>query len=214
MQDGLDFGLLAFASLFTMIDPLGIMPLFLTMTQGLDREHMNRIAFKATLTALAILIFIAFTGRAIFEFFGISINSLRIVGGIIFLIIGYDMLQAHIARTKMSDESPKEYADDIAITPLAIPMICGPGAITSMIVFSGDAFTAPRQFALFGALTAVMLITYLALRGAKYLTRVIGPNGSRVLLRLMGLIVMSVAVEFLLSGLTPVLRDIFMVNGR
>ncbi|MCB9453535.1 MAG: NAAT family transporter [Anaerolineaceae bacterium] len=213
MNDPLNFGLLAFASLFTMINPLGVVPVYVSMTASLTKEQARRTALKATVTALAILVVFTLTGQLIFQFFSISVNSLRVVGGVIFFIMGYDMLQARLSRTKHDDEPSQTYVEDIAVTPLAIPMICGPGAITSVIVFAGDAVTVAHQAVLFVVMAGVMVMTYAALRGSQRIMDVIGENGNRVLMRLMGLIVMAIAVEFFFGGLKPILRDIFMIGG-
>ncbi|MCF8262279.1 MAG: MarC family protein [Melioribacteraceae bacterium] len=212
MNELIEFGLLAFTSLFTMINPLGITPVYLTMTKGLDSQTQNRIAVKAVITALIILLVFAFTGNFIFKLFGISVDGLRIVGGIIFLMVGYDMLQARLIRTKTEAESVKEYAEDIAITPLAIPMICGPGAITVAIVLYNDAKSPEMVAVLISVIVLILTIELFGLIGAKSIKKFLGENGNKVLLRLMGLIVMVIAVEFLIAGLRPILRDILKIQ--
>lgn len=207
-----DFFLLVVTSLFAMLNPLGLVPIYVSMTANLSVEQSRATAQKAVLIATAVLIAFAFTGQFIFAFFGISVNSLRVVGGVIFFIIGYDMLQARISRTRHDDEAVHEYVTDIAITPLAIPMICGPGAIATVIVLSRDAHT-PLNFAiLIIVLLSLMLLTYVSLRSAEKIMRVLGENGNKVMMRLMGLIVMVIAVEFFFGGLKPILRDIFMLG--
>lgn len=124
MDRGLiDFALLALTSIFTMVNPFGITPIYTTMTSTLAPEEAKKVAFKAVCTGFIILLLFALSGKIIFDFFNISIHSLRIVGGLIFIMTGYDMLQARVTRTKSSSETTKEYVSDIVITPLGIPLI-------------------------------------------------------------------------------------------
>ncbi len=204
-----EFGLLAFTSLFTMVNPLGVIPVYTTMTSQMSVEHARWVAVKATITALITLLLFAYLGRFIFDFFQISVNSLRVVGGIIFFMAGYDMLQARLIRTKSDEETTRDFANDIAITPLAIPLICGPGAITAAIVMMNDAHTIPLKMTVSAAIILVLAITLILLLSARKVMRILGDSGNKVLMRIMGLIVMVIAVEFLFSGLKPILRDIF-----
>jgi multiple antibiotic resistance protein len=208
----LEFALLSFTSLFTMVNPLGVVPIYVSMTGTLDPDQTRATARKAVITALLLLLSFAVTGQLIFSFFGISVNSLRIVGGVIFFIIGFDMLQARLSRTKHDTEAVSEYVTDIAITPLAIPMICGPGAIATVIVLASDASSPPLLLILFLVVLAVMGLTYVMLRSGDRIIKVLGDSGNKVMLRLMGLIVMVIAVEFFFGGLEPILQDILMLE--
>ncbi|TNF44925.1 MAG: NAAT family transporter, partial [Bacteroidetes bacterium] len=161
MTETLTFGLLAFTSLFTLINPLGTMPVFMAMTSELSVEERNRTARKASVVAFFTIIAFALTGQLLFNFFGISVNSFRVVGGIIFFIMGMDMLQARLSQVKIRDNEVKSYVSDISITPLAIPMICGPGAITTVILLMEDANTIPKKLTLFVAIFLIMLLTYI-----------------------------------------------------
>lgn len=212
MDKILEFGLLSFTSIFTMINPLGVMPVFTSLTTGMDTRESKQVALKAVLTALFTLVLFAVSGRFIFDFFQISVNSLRVVGGIIFFMAGFDMLQARLIRTKENSKPDPDYGNDIAITPLGIPMICGPGAITASIVLMNDADMFAEKIILLMAILLVLLITLLFLIGSGKIMRLLGDSGNKVLMRIMGLIVMVIAVEFLFSGLKPILRDIFNIN--
>src|SRR5690606_29403852 len=141
MQDPINFFLLGLTSFFTLINPLSIMPVFMTMTGNLNTKARNITAFKATFVAFFTIILFAFSGEILFKFFGISVNSFRVVGGVIFFLMGQDMLQARLSKVKIDKHEVKDYVEDISITPLAIPMICGPGAITNGIVLMQDAET-------------------------------------------------------------------------
>ena len=134
MDTIIPFALLCFTSFFTLTNPLGTMPVFLTMTKGLDESERQHIIKRATIISFIILISFTFCGQFLFKFFGISTNGFRIAAGIIILKIGYDMLQARYTNTKLKDEEIKTYANDISITPLSIPMLCGPGAIALSLI--------------------------------------------------------------------------------
>lgn len=208
MSELTSYAALAFASLFTAINPIGAASVFATLTGGMTPAHVRRTAVRATAFALAILLFFTIAGRTLFAFFSITVDDLRVVGGVIFFAMGYEMLNGRVGRIKEDDEGEHDYASDIAITPLAIPVLCGPGAITSAIIFASEA-TEPAQAVVLGAVIAVvMAITLVGLLGSERIMRFLGLDGRRVLLRLMGLIVMAIAVEFLVAGLGPIVRGI------
>ena len=206
----MDIYILAFTSLFTIINPFGVIPVFVTMTEGLDHKAVRSMAFNASIVSFLCLLFFAIGGEVLFRFFGISLSGLKIVGGILFFIMGYDMLQARISRIK--NHRPEEYESlgkSAAITPLAIPMISGPGAITVIILLmrKSDAIQS-KTTVLLAALT-VIVITYIGLRNGKKLLTVLGETGNKVFLRLMGLIVMMIAVEYFFAGVKPYIKDMF-----
>jgi len=207
MNELLTFGLLAFTSFFTLINPLGTMPIFMTMTAELDKKARTKIAYKASLTAFITIVIFAFIGQVLFKFFGISVNSFRIVGGIIFFLMGMDMLQARLGKVKVKESEVKKYTNDISITPLAIPMIAGPGSLTNAIVLMEDATSALKKIVLVASVFVVMLLTYLILFSSSKIIKLLGETGNNVLMRIMGLIVMVIAVEFFFSGLKPIVAD-------
>jgi len=208
MNELLAFGLMAFTSFLTLLNPFGTMPVFMAMTKELGAKERRRTATKAIFVAFITLMIFAFSGNILFDFFGISVNSLRMVGGIIFFLMGMDMLQARLTKTKIDKSNVKEYVDDISVTPLGIPMICGPGAITNAIVLMRDASSYDMKITLIMSIILVLFITLMILWSSSKVLKVLGETGNKVLLRLMGLIVMVIAVEFFFSGLTPVLRGI------
>ncbi len=202
------FALLCFTSFFTLINPLGTMPVFLSMTAGMSNEERKRIITKATLVAFLIMILFTVFGRFLFQFFGLSTNGFRIAGGIIILKIGYDMLQARYTHIKINEKELEHVENDISVTPLAIPMLCGPGAIANGIVLMEDAQDWVKKCTLMGVLALVFFITYLILRTSTKLVKLMGETGNNVMMRLMGLILMVIAVECFVSGAKPILIDI------
>ncbi|MDD2952484.1 MAG: MarC family protein [Parabacteroides sp.] len=208
MEDLLPFALLCFTSFFTLTNPLGTMPVFLTMTNGMDNQERKAIVRRATIVSFITLMVFTFSGQFLFKFFGISSNGFRIAGGFIIFKIGFDMLQARYSNAKLKEEEVKTYADDISITPLAIPMLCGPGAIANAIMLMDDASTLTLKGLLIGIIALVYFITFLILRASTRLVRLLGETGNNVMMRLMGLILMVIAVECFVSGLKPILIDI------
>lgn len=212
MERLFQFSLLAFTSLFTMVTPFGVIPLFTTITSKMPTNEVRKIAFKGVLTAFIIMVVIALAGNFIFDFFHISINGLKIVGGILFFMSGYDMVQAKLSRLKEEGQSFSEFVNDFAITPLGIPIICGPGSITVTIVLYNDARGLTEKLILFAVIVVVLLITYALLVGSKKLLSFLGDNGNKVLMRIMGLIVMVIAVELMFAGLKPIVQDMITVK--
>lgn len=208
MEELLPFAFMCFASFFTLANPLGTMPVFLSMTKTLEEEQRARIVKRATIISVIILLGFTFTGQFLFSFFGISANGFRIAAGIIILKIGYDMLQARYSESKLSSEEMRDYADDISITPLAIPMLCGPGAIANGIMLMDRADTLSMQAVLIGTILFVYLLSYIILRFSTKLLSVLGKTGNNVMMRLMGLILMVIAVECFVSGLRPIMTEI------
>ncbi len=212
MSENLSFALLSITSLFTLINPLGTMPVFMSMTASLTDSQRTVTAKKASIISFASILIFAFTGQLLFQFFGISVHSFRVVGGVIFFIMGMDMLHARIGLVKIKQEEVKSYVTDISITPLAIPMICGPGAITNSIVLMEDADSPGKKIILIISISLIMLLTYFILYSSSKLIKILGQTGINVMMRIMGLIVMVIAVEFFFSGIGPLLLKVSAVR--
>lgn len=212
MNEYLSFGLLAFTSFLSLINPFGIMPVFMTMTNSMTTDQRRFTARKATVVAFFTLLAFAFSGQLIFNFFNITVNSFRVVGGIIFFMMGRDMLNARLVSVKLEKEEVKEYATDISITPLAIPILCGPGAITNSIVLMEDSKDYVEVIILITVILLILLLTLLVLYLSDPIMKLLGNTGNKILMRLMGLIVMVIAVEFFLSGLRPIIRDMLLIT--
>lgn len=213
MNELLSFWLLCFTSLFTMINPIGVIPVYMALVEDLEPASARRVAIKAALFAFIILLIFALAGNAIFHFFHIRIDSLKIVGGVLFFILGFDMLQVRMERPRKPEETLNQFIDDIAITPLAIPFICGPGAITMVILLYRDAPDLPSRITFLIALAGVVVLTGLILLGGRKILTALGTSGTKVMMRIMGLIVMVIAVEFFFSGLTPIVREMLLLHA-
>ena len=212
MDTIIPYALLCFTSFFTLTNPLGTMPVFLTMTTGLSEDERKHIIKRATIVSFIILITFTLCGQFLFKFFGISTNGFRIAAGFIILKIGYDMLQARYSSAKLKEEEIKSYVNDISITPLSIPMLCGPGAIANGIILMSDATTLELKATLFSMIAVVYVLSYIVLRLSTRLVNLIGETGNNVMMRLMGLILMVIAVECFVGGLKPILIDIIQMS--
>ena len=212
MDTIIPYALLCFTSFFTLTNPLGTMPVFLTMTNGLSEDERKHIIKRATIVSFVILITFTLCGQFLFKFFGISTNGFRIAAGFIILKIGYDMLQARYSSAKLKEDEIKSYVNDISITPLSIPMLCGPGAIANGIILMSDATTWELKATLFSMIAVVYLLSYIVLRLSTRLVNLIGETGNNVMMRLMGLILMVIAVECFVGGLKPILIDIIQMS--
>lgn len=201
--------LLYMTSFITLMSPLGILPVFLTMTSELDKKGRQRTAIKSLITAFFTLIAFAFGGQMLFNFFGISVAGLKVVGGVLFFILGYEMLNARLSRIRLTPEEVKSYENDVSITPLGIPMIAGPGSITNAIILMDQSTTVVERSVLIASIFAVCLIILIILLSGNSIMKVLGDTGNKVLMKLMGLIVMVLAVEFFFTGIEPYMKTIF-----
>ncbi|MBR2477269.1 MAG: NAAT family transporter, partial [Bacteroidales bacterium] len=170
----LPYALLVFTSFFTLVNPISILPVFLGLTSELTEKQKLEIARRAIFAAFLILCGFAFSGQFLFKFFGISVDSFRIVGGAIFFVIGFDMLNARLSPIKGGKDEVHKAAKDIAITPLAIPMLCGPGAITNAIVLMEDAMTIAHKVAFVSAVIVVLVFCYIIFAFSTKIVRYLG----------------------------------------
>ena len=186
-------------ALLAISNPLGALPVFLTITEGATPGERLRAALRAALAATIILAVAAFAGRPILAAFGISMPALQAVGGLVILLMGLEML--HGAPTKVQHDQGQESAADRVFVPLAMPLLAGPGAITTVLTLSSRAGTWPEAMSLLIAVVSVGAIIGIILASADRLGRLIGSRGQRILLRFMGLILAAVGAEVLLAGI-------------
>ena len=198
-----EYTLFAFTSLFVIVDPLAIIPVFLAMTERDSPESQRRMAGLASAVAAGVLILFALAGKWIFQFLGITMAAFQIAGSVLLLRIALDMLYANRARDRQTDEEVEAGAakDDIAITPLGAPMLAGPGAISTSLILLGQAHGLAQQIALFACIAAVCGVSYFILRFASTGARRINPLALKLVTRLMGLLLAAVAVQFTINGL-------------
>jgi len=197
------FSLLAFSSIFFLVDPFAALPTFLAVTAGVDAQRRRKMAWKASVTALVVLSAFAVAGQYIFRMFGITLPAFEIAGGIILLLIGLDMLAAKRSPTQESSAEAAEAAlkEDAGIVPLGIPMLAGPGAITSVMVLVGQAQTRWQMVAILAAIFITAAICYLVLGNSDRVARGLGETGVRILVRIMGLLLVALAVQYFVNGM-------------
>jgi multiple antibiotic resistance protein len=196
------FSLLALSSIFFLVDPFAALPTFLAVTADQDNARRVRTARKASLTALVVLSTFALAGTYIFRLFGISLPAFEIAGGIILLLIGLDMLEAKRSATQETGGETEAAAtkDDAGIVPMGIPMLAGPGAITSVMVLVGQAQSKWQMAAIYAAIVVTAAICWLVLGSATRVAAALGDTGIRILIRVMGLLLVALAVQYLVNG--------------
>ncbi|HOW87441.1 MAG TPA: NAAT family transporter [Candidatus Omnitrophota bacterium] len=197
-----DFTVLSFTSLFVIVDPIGLIPSFLAMTQRNSVEERAHMARLASLVAFIILLLSFFFGQRLLMAFGITIPAFEIAGGIILLLVALDMLQARRTALKETQEEKAEgiTKEDVAVTPMAIPMLAGPGAITAVILLSNKAETFAFHAILAAVIVLVSLLTFLILWVAALRSKLLSVIALKIVARLMGLILAAIAVQFILNG--------------
>jgi multiple antibiotic resistance protein len=197
------FSVLALSSIFFLVDPFAALPTFLAITAGSDEHRRRRIAWKASLTALVFLSAFAVAGQYIFKMFGITLPAFEIAGGVILLLIGLDMLEAKRSATQEAtgDTEAAASKEDAGIVPLGIPMLAGPGAIASVMVLVGQAQNRWQMVAILGSIFITAAICYLVLGNSDKVARALGDTGIRILVRIMGLLLVALAVQYFVNGM-------------
>jgi multiple antibiotic resistance protein len=212
MRELLSFWLVSFSAIFFVVDPLAVLPIFLAMTANETPEQKRATALRAAVTAGITLVVFAAAGSLIFRFFGITLSAFKIAGGMLLFLVALDMMKAQKSRTRTTPEEEQEGLEkaDVAIIPLAIPLLSGPGSIATVMVLMakhhGFVYTIP----VFVSIVLTALLTWLMLRGAEWIERRLSKTFLNVVMRVMGLILAAIAVEFVLSGVKdalPLLRS-------
>jgi multiple antibiotic resistance protein len=202
------FALVTFTSVLFIVDPIAIVPTYLVITQGQDTAQRRKTAVRACIAAAVLMITFAAAGRAIFGLFGITMPAFRIAGGLILWVVAMDMLHGNRTTQEGDPEIVEGRAkDDVAITPLAMPMLAGPGAISTVMVLSGQAKTSAQNIAVYGSIILACVIAWVTLRVAETLVLRMGATGIRVMTRIMGLLLAAIAVQFVITGALEALRS-------
>lgn len=210
IQSETQFFVFCLTTLFTLINPIGIAPLLVVMTERFSKEDRVKIAKKGSATALVTLMLFAILGSVIFSFFGITIEAFQIMGGILFFRNGLKMLDAKVgrSRTTPAEQEESQESEDIAISPIGIPLIAGPGAITATMLLSSQTPQIYSYVTLGLSIMIVLAFVYVILRNGDVLIRVLGTSIMRIIQRLMGLILLVIAVQFVINGTVSVIRPL------
>lgn len=198
------FSVLAVSSIFFLVDPFAAIPSFLAITDGMDAGRRSRMARKGAITCFCVLTIFALAGRVIFRMFGITLPAFEVAGGLILLLIGLDMLEAKRSPTQEASGDTEEasHKEDAGIVPLGIPMLAGPGAISSVMVLVGQVEKAWQMAAIVGCIAFTAAVSYFVLSGASRVRAFLGETGIRILVRIMGLLLVALAMQFFVNGLT------------
>lgn len=197
-----DFGARALLTLFVVIDPAGLVPVFVSLAGGRSPQAQANIARRAVLIAGVVLLSFAVVGGPLLGYLGISVFALRIAGGILLFRIAVDMVFAQFRRETPEEEAEARAKDDISVFPLAIPLISGPGALASVLILGAEARGEPQLFGLvLAAAAAVLFVAFLFLRASTRLARLLGQTGINVVTRVLGLILAALAVQYVVDGL-------------
>jgi multiple antibiotic resistance protein len=196
------FCLVALSSVFFLVDPFAAIPVFLSMTPGDSRIQRRQTAARAALTCLIVLSVFAAAGGLIFKVFGITLPAFKIAGGIILIMIGLEMLQARPSGTKQSPEEQAEGTarETVGVIPLGIPMLAGPGAISTVMILIGDSRRWWHFAVVLAAIALTSLVSYWVLSAADRVGGYLGETGIRIMTRLMGLLLTALAVQFIING--------------
>jgi multiple antibiotic resistance protein len=196
------YTLVAFGSLFSIVDPFAAVPIFLALVGSQPRPAQSSTALRASATCFVVLTAFALGGGLIFSFFGITLPAFKITGGILLFGVGFEMMRAKRSATRGTSEEAREAEtkEDVGVMPLGLPLLSGPGAIATVIVLVGKSSDIEQRVCLFVAIAAVSVISFLTLRSAEFVARVLGKTGINVVERVMGLILAAVATQLVIDG--------------
>jgi MarC family membrane protein len=200
-----------FAALFSVINPLGAVPIFVGLTQNDTKSERSRIAVWTAVNVFIILIISFFIGEYVLKFFGISIDALRIAGGLIILSSGFSLLTGNFSKRRGVNkkvESDAQQRNDIALSPLAIPMLAGPGSISLLIAFYQDFNEIEEKVIACVAMLVVCFVIFLVLKSAHYLSKILGASGIVAISRVIGFIVIAIGIQYISSSVVNILKTI------
>ena len=210
-MSGLAFFSVCFPTLLSIVDPLAVVPIYLALVGKDGKIEPRRIAVRATLTVAVVLTIFALAGTHLFKFFGITVPAFKIAGGVLLFTMGLEMIRARYIQSRATPEEATEAQtkEDVALIPIGIPLLSGPGAIATVMVWSAKAHEVPQKLALYGSIALVSFLTLLTLLFAPKLAQMFGKTGINVVTRIMGLILASTAAQFVIDGV----REAFHVGG-
>lgn len=210
MSGFLQFALITFTSVLFIVDPIAVVPTYLVITRNETPAQRHSTALRASIAAAALMIVFGMAGRLIFRLFGITLPAFRVAGGLILWLVAMDMLRGQRSTQESREEIAEgEEKEDVALTPLAMPMLAGPGAISTIMVLAGQARTVPEAMVVYGSVVLTAAISWGTLRLADRLVVALGQTGIRVMTRIMGLLLAAVAMQFVLTGV----REALHLNG-
>ncbi len=199
----ISFSLVAFSAIFFIVDPFAVVPVFIAMTERDSDEKRRAMARRACLIAGGVLLFFALGGSVLFKLLGVTMAAFKIAGGILLLLTSLDMLQSKASQTKATEGEIAEGTgkDDIAVVPLAMPLLSGPGSIATVTMLTAQSTRLWEIVPIVVSIVLTAFISYLVLRAAPFVDRALGKSGQAIVARIMGLLLAAIAVQFVLSGM-------------
>ncbi|PVX46566.1 multiple antibiotic resistance protein [Flavobacterium sp. 103] len=209
----MDLFIYLFVALFSVLNPIGTVPIFVGLTQGDSKQECSRISLWTSINVFLILIISFFIGKYVLSFFGISIDSLRIAGGLIIVSSGFSLLSGKFNKKRGINkkiETDAQKRNDIALTPLAIPMLAGPGSISLLIAFYQEHNSTNELIIASLAILAIAIAIFIILRSAHYLAQILGASGIVAISRIVGFIVIAIGIQYIVSALINIIKSNLM----
>ncbi|MDR6846380.1 MarC family NAAT transporter [Flavobacterium granuli] len=209
----MDLFIYLFVALFSVLNPIGTVPIFVGLTQGDSKKECSRISLWTSINVFLILIISFFVGKYVLNFFGISIDSLRIAGGLIIVSSGFSLLSGQFNKKRGINkkiENDAQKRNDIALTPLAIPMLAGPGSISLLIAFYQEHNSTNELIIASLAILAIAIAIFIILRSAHYLAQILGASGIVAISRIVGFIVIAIGIQYIVSALINIIKGNLM----
>ncbi len=206
---GLELFIYLFAALFSVLNPIGTLPIYVGLTQDDDKKERSRISLWTAINVAIILIISYFIGQYVLSFFGISIDALRIAGGLIILSSGFNLLSGEFKKTRgisKKVETDVQSRNDIALTPLAMPMLAGPGSISLLIAFYQEHHQFSDIIVSVLAILSISFVIFLVLRSGHYLVRILGASGIVAISRIIGFIVIAIGIQYIVSSVVSIIK--------
>jgi multiple antibiotic resistance protein len=193
-----------FVVLFVVVDPIGLAPIFVALTHGSDEDYRQQMARRSILISAVLLVIFALLGNQLLGWLGISIDAFRIAGGFLLFLLAIDMVfarQSGLRSTTQTEQTEAEEREDISVFPLAIPLVAGPGSMTTLILMLGEVKEQVEAVTIMAVLFVVLIISYLSfIFAARIMTR-LGETGINVISRVLGILLAALAVQFMLDGI-------------
>lgn len=209
----MDLFIYLFVALFSVLNPIGTVPIFVGLTQGDSKQECSRISLWTSINVFLILIISFFIGKYVLSFFGISIDSLRIAGGLIIVSSGFSLLSGKFNKKRGINkkiETDAQKRNDIALTPLAIPMLAGPGSISLLIAFYQEHNSTNELIIASLAILSIAIAIFIILRSAHYLAQILGASGIVAISRIVGFIVIAIGIQYIVSALINIVKSNLM----
>ena len=200
-----------FAALFSVLNPIGTVPIFVGLTQGYTKKERSRVSLWTAVNVFIILIISFFIGQYVLQFFGITISALRIAGGIIIASSGFGLLNGNFSKNKGINKKVQEDIEnrnDIALTPLAMPMLAGPGSISLLIAYYQEHHETSDIISSCLAIFVVAILIYIILRSAHYLAKYLGASGIVAISRIVGFLTIAIGIQYIISSVLSIIRGI------